>query len=491
MVVGNKSHSGPRTLAAAAFKNRIFHLANSFRFREPRGAYCHAGWCQQCKVQLADGRVGLACQFEPEALSQLLLPTRVGRIFGLVASLLRPWFHERINLKFDALQALFLFIIRHASAALPLPASLPAEGQRWNRKSCTSVVVGGGESGRNAAALLSGTQDVLLVEMDPNKAQQAGGNVLVGTALGLYPDDKSPNGFHLLCISRDGSTLVSFEKLVVAAGGYERLPFMLKSVQPGIITATAFEMLAAQSALPAESKVAVFAPARDMEWIAGIAASAGSSIDCYLAEELSDHRSIADVRSGVHPVAAFGGNKLRGVELSDGSTIECDILVVGYLQPAYELQMQGGRSLKAGTHGEPLALQGGSNFPILAVGRAAGMRDQAGVKRAVEMWLSGATSDETRERPMPCPPRVDDGVIACPCEDVRVGDIRAACRDGFNSIEHVKRRTGAGTGPCQGKLCHGVLVHIAVEQGCAPALPTIRPLARPERIASFAGAIDE
>jgi hypothetical protein len=409
----------------------------------------------------------------------------------MVGRILRPWFHERVNLKFDVLQALFLFIVRRASGALPLPASTSTKGRRWDRRSCTTLVVGGGESGRSAALLLAATQDVLLVEMDPTRAQQARGNVLVGTALGLYPGDKSPSGFDLLCAGRDHSTLISFEKMVVAAGGYERLPFMQKSAQPGVITATAFETLAAQAALPSGSKLAVFAPARDMEWIASIAVSAGCSIGCYLAEERSRHRSIADVRVGVHPVTAFGGNRLRGVKLSDGSTIACDILVVGYLQPAYELQMQAGRGLKSGPHGKALAMQGGSNFPILAVGRAAGMRDQTDVKRAVEMWMSGTRSDELLESAMPCPPRVDDSVVACPCEDVRVGDIRAACRDGFNSIEHVKRRTGAGTGPCQGKLCHGLLVHIAVEQGCAPALPTIRPLARPECIASFAGAVDD
>jgi sarcosine oxidase, subunit beta len=44
-------------------------------------------------------------------------------------------------------------------------------------------------------------------------------------------------------------------------------------------------------------------------------------------------------------------------------------------------------------------------------------------------------------------------VILCRCEDVTTADIQHAVDTGFDSLEEVKRYTGFGTGPCQGKDC--------------------------------------
>ena len=46
-----------------------------------------------------------------------------------------------------------------------------------------------------------------------------------------------------------------------------------------------------------------------------------------------------------------------------------------------------------------------------------------------------------------------DDAVLCFCEDVRAWEIRAEQRDGYTDPELVKRRTGALTGPCQGKYC--------------------------------------
>lgn len=48
--------------------------------------------------------------------------------------------------------------------------------------------------------------------------------------------------------------------------------------------------------------------------------------------------------------------------------------------------------------------------------------------------------------------------IVCRCEDVTQSDIEEAIAKGFSEMEEVKRYTGFGTGPCQGKEC---LVHVA------------------------------
>jgi bacterioferritin-associated ferredoxin len=44
-------------------------------------------------------------------------------------------------------------------------------------------------------------------------------------------------------------------------------------------------------------------------------------------------------------------------------------------------------------------------------------------------------------------------IIVCRCEDVTLSDIDRAVATGFVDLEEIKRYTGFGTGPCQGKEC--------------------------------------
>jgi NAD(P)H-nitrite reductase large subunit len=48
---------------------------------------------------------------------------------------------------------------------------------------------------------------------------------------------------------------------------------------------------------------------------------------------------------------------------------------------------------------------------------------------------------------------VSGKVILCRCEDVTLADVEKAIATGFSALEEVKRYTGFGTGPCQGKEC--------------------------------------
>ena len=59
-------------------------------------------------------------------------------------------------------------------------------------------------------------------------------------------------------------------------------------------------------------------------------------------------------------------------------------------------------------------------------------------------------------------------VILCRCEDVTLADVVHSIALGYTDIEEVKRYTGFGTGPCQGKECHAlVAATIAAETGAA------------------------
>ena len=44
-------------------------------------------------------------------------------------------------------------------------------------------------------------------------------------------------------------------------------------------------------------------------------------------------------------------------------------------------------------------------------------------------------------------------IMLCRCEDVTLADLEHCVSRGYRDIEEVKRYTGFGTGPCQGKEC--------------------------------------
>ncbi len=78
----------------------------------------------------------------------------------------------------------------------------------------------------------------------------------------------------------------------------------------------------------------------------------------------------------------------------------------------------------------------------------------------------------------PAPDAAHPDAMVCFCEDVRVHEVRAEMAAGFRDPELVKRRTGALTGPCQGKQC---LQAFACLTG-SDNVPTARPPLRPVRL---------
>jgi sarcosine oxidase subunit beta len=81
-------------------------------------------------------------------------------------------------------------------------------------------------------------------------------------------------------------------------------------------------------------------------------------------------------------------------------------------------------------------------------------------------------------------------VFVCRCEDVTVDEIDHAIALGLASVEEIKRYTGLGTGPCQGKECIVALARLLVAKGVLvekDAQPfTARPPAEPVTLATLA-----
>jgi bacterioferritin-associated ferredoxin len=81
-------------------------------------------------------------------------------------------------------------------------------------------------------------------------------------------------------------------------------------------------------------------------------------------------------------------------------------------------------------------------------------------------------------------------IVVCRCEDVTLKDLIHSVERGYADIEEVKRYTGFGTGPCQGKECLAVvaaalaeLTHVAPSQ-IKPF--TARPPLQPTPLKLFA-----
>jgi len=54
--------------------------------------------------------------------------------------------------------------------------------------------------------------------------------------------------------------------------------------------------------------------------------------------------------------------------------------------------------------------------------------------------------------------------FVCLCEDVTIDELRSAIRRGYRDIEELKRITGIGTGPCQGKQCMQMFRKLLAEE---------------------------
>ena len=84
-----------------------------------------------------------------------------------------------------------------------------------------------------------------------------------------------------------------------------------------------------------------------------------------------------------------------------------------------------------------------------------------------------------------------DKAIVCACEDVSVHDVEGAIAQGFGDIESLKRYTGLGTGPCQGKSCEAGAMRICAQRKAVPLEAQVpfraRPPGAPTALAEYAG----
>jgi bacterioferritin-associated ferredoxin len=108
--------------------------------------------------------------------------------------------------------------------------------------------------------------------------------------------------------------------------------------------------------------------------------------------------------------------------------------------------------------------------------------------KAIEPAAAGEKR-ETPVAPRQSPPDEDD-LIICRCEEITKGEIKAAIRNGIQTVSGIKRVTRAGMGLCQGQTCQRLVTQIIAEElGQNPAdieLTTARGPVRPLKMSVFA-----
>ena len=85
----------------------------------------------------------------------------------------------------------------------------------------------------------------------------------------------------------------------------------------------------------------------------------------------------------------------------------------------------------------------------------------------------------------------DKETIVCRCEDITMAEIQQLIREGYRTIDEIKRVARAGMGPCQGRTCRMLIAQelakaygISIEE---VLMPTFRPTVKPVKLATFAG----
>jgi sarcosine oxidase subunit beta len=82
-----------------------------------------------------------------------------------------------------------------------------------------------------------------------------------------------------------------------------------------------------------------------------------------------------------------------------------------------------------------------------------------------------------------------DRTFVCRCEDVTSSELEHAFAAGLTTIEEIKRYTGFGTGPCQGKECVAALARELIQRGLTTP-SSLRPFtARPPAESVSFGAL--
>ncbi|HKJ51906.1 MAG TPA: sarcosine oxidase subunit alpha family protein [Gammaproteobacteria bacterium] len=332
-------------------------------------------------------------------------------------------------------------------------------------------------------------------------------------------------------VSREKLWQVRARQVVLATGAAERPLVFANNDRPGIMLASAASTYANRYGVRAGNRAVVFTnndsayqtaldlKAAAVEVVAVIDARANPASE--IAETVRD--AGIEVVNGSLVVDTAGRKRLSSVRVmalaEDGGsvtgksrTLDCDLLALsGGWSPVVHLNAQSGARPE---WDEEAAMFRPGKTPQaqFSVGAANGTLDLAGClregfdggKRAAENCDYTATSKAAAAEPVdseailplwnppsPYPSGRGPKAFIDMQNDVGASDIALAVREGFHSVEHVKRYTAMGFGTDQGKLGNingmGILAQARGQSIAATGTTTFRPNYTPVSFGAFAG----
>ena len=441
-------------------------LSRSFRFHRPRGLMCSTGGCGWCECEV-DGRPSVRSCREPVreglvARGEHAWPSVERDLISLIGVFSRwipPTFYHHRFLRPRRLRKRYLDVLRWFGGRGRLRIDGPMErvvpGRSRERLATDVLIVGGGQAGVAAALRAAGSgENVVLIEADRTTAaiarvDAAGVRVLTGVAaVGWYDG--------MLAALGDGVAYEIRARTVVAAtGSYDRVPLVPGADLPGVMAARlVVDLMDRQGVVPGRRALLVgagpeLATAAERLELAGVSIVHGPVPTAALI-------AVRGRRGVTGAVVALNGKRQR---------VSVDLIVFGDRSPNLDLVLAAGAAVER--HGETLVpvldADGRTSIPSLTVVGSATGRSDAG---------AGDPTQATAH------PAAHPDAIVCFCEDVRVHEVRAELAAGYTDPELVKRRTGALTGPCQGKSCLQAFACVAGTD----TVPTARPPLAPVRL---------
>jgi hypothetical protein len=242
---------------------------------------------------------------------------------------------------------------------------------------------------------------------------------------------------------------ITARSVVEATGSYDRVPLVPGADRPGVMAARLVaELIESHGVVPGRRVLLV-----------------GDESDLATAAEGLRRAGVATIHGPVPTgslIRVHGRRRVTGAEVSVGGRprrLRVDLVVFGDRSPNLDLVLAAGAAVER---------QGDTLVPVLD-----------GDGRTTVATLSVVGSATGRPGHVhPAPDHAHPDAMVCFCEDVRVREIRDELAAGYGDPELVKRRTGALTGPCQGKSCLQAFTCVAGTD----SLPTARPPLRPVRL---------
>jgi sarcosine oxidase subunit alpha len=324
---------------------------------------------------------------------------------------------------------------------------------------------------------------------------------------------------------------VRAHQVVLATGAAERPLTFANNDRPGIMLASAVSTYCNRYAVRPGSRAVVFTnndsayqSALDLK-AAGVDVVAVIDARADSASEIANTVRSAgiEVKNGCVVVDTAGRKRLASVQVmrlsEDGKSVDghaekldCDLLAVsGGWSPVVHLHAQSGAK-PVWDEEQAMFRPGEPTQPQFSVGAANGTLDLAGCLRegAEAGAAAAAACGFEAKAKIPAADAVDSEPILplwkAPSpyprgrgpkafvdlqNDVGAADIELAVREGFHSVEHVKRYTAMGFGTDQGKLGNingmGILAQTLGQSIAATGTTTYRPNYTPISFGAFAG----